>query len=217
MRSLLAVIASAVALGGCTQQLAGQLAAKDAGERFKKCMADGRATPEHQMLAERIWQFDTTDTASKLNDPNPLTPAERNALVQTHNRVVPCRQIIINHDNQYAAWEAPIFQSAFQRADQIFERLASGELPVGAANKLIIESNGQLQSDLSRAKANAVAADDAARQRAAELLIQSGALRPQPPVQLPPAQAPTMPTIQAPRMTTTNCTWLANTLNCTSM
>jgi hypothetical protein len=189
-----------------------QLAAKDAGDRFQKCKAENNATPEAQMLAGRLWQFDATDTASKLNDPSPLTPAERNALVQVHNRAVQCRAIIISYDNQYAAWEAPVSQNLFQRADQIFQKLASGELPVGTANKLIIENNGQFQSELSRANANAVAADAAARQRAAELLIQSGALRPQPPVQLPPS-----PTLQAPRMTTTNCNWLGNTLNCTSM
>jgi hypothetical protein len=109
--------------------------------------------------------------------------------------------------------ETPYWQALFQRNDQIIYKLASGELPVGAANKLAIESNGQFQSDVSRAHANAVAADEAARQRAAELLIQSGALR-QPQVQPQPQVFTPQP---PPRMTTTNCTWLGNTLNCTSM
>jgi hypothetical protein len=58
--------------------------------------------PEGQSIYKRIWRGDGTDTADKLSDPNPLTPAERNALVQVHNRAVQCRQFLDAYDSQYA-------------------------------------------------------------------------------------------------------------------
>jgi hypothetical protein len=211
VRSLLAVMAGAVMLCGCAQT-ARQLATT-ASDNFIKCNADNKATPEGKMLAARLWQFDGNDTAEKLNDPKPLTPTERNALVQVHDRAVKCRQIIIVYNDTYAAWEAPYFQAFFQRADQIFYKLAGGEMPVGVANKLIIESNGQFQADFSKGRAEAVRADEAQRQRAAELLLQANALR----AAQPQPQVTPMPQIQMPRMTTTNCFWAGNNLNCTSM
>jgi hypothetical protein len=69
------------------------------------------------------------------------------------------------------------------------------------ANKLIIESTGQFQVDVSKGHANAVQIEEAQRQRMAETLIQANA-------QIAASQ---------PRMTTTNCTWVANTMNCTGM
>jgi hypothetical protein len=136
-------------LTGCV--LVAQQAAKDAVANFTKCTADNMDTREGQMVTARMWRGDGTDTAAKLSDPKPLAPAERDALVQLHNRALQCRQIIISHDNRYAAWEAPIYQEFFERSDQIFYKLASGEIPVGLANKLSIESVGKLQVDLSKA------------------------------------------------------------------
>jgi hypothetical protein len=208
VRAFLAVIVIALVLSGCGQMIA-QQAMKDAQEKFAKCEADNRATPEGQIIMARLWRGDGSDTAAKLSDPNPLTPAERNALVQVHNRAVQCRQLLDAHDGQYAAWATPYAQAMHQRTDQIFYKLASGELPVGVANKLYIESNGQFQVDLAKGHADAVRADEAERQRLAEAMIQSGALT--------TATKPQLQTPQAPRMTTTNCTWLGNNLNCTSM
>jgi hypothetical protein len=94
VRVFLTVVASAVVVCGCGQTVS-RLVASAAGDNARKCFADNRATPEGQMLAKRIWQFDDTDTAEKLNDPRPLTPEERNALVQLHSRSTKCRQIII--------------------------------------------------------------------------------------------------------------------------
>jgi hypothetical protein len=189
-----------LALPGCAA-IIGQVTAVDAAKKAKACIADVHATPEYQMVAARLWQFDNTDTAAKLSDPNPLSPAERNALVQVHNRVVPCRQIIISHDNQFAAWETPYWEDYFQRSDEIFYKLASGELPVGIANKMAIESQGKFQSDVSRGHADAVQVAEVQQQQAAEAMMRAGA-------QVAASQ---------PRMKTTNCTWLGNTLNCTSM
>jgi hypothetical protein len=201
-------MAISIMLGSCAQMVA-QQAMKDAQEKSAKCVADNIATPEGQSIFKRIWRGDGTDTVDKLSDPNPLTPAERNALVQVHNRAAQCRQFLEAYDSQYAVWATPYAQAMRQRTDQIFYKLGSGELPVGVANKLYIESNGQFQTDLAQGHADAVRADEIQRQRVAEAMIQSGALRAatQPQVQMPPT----------PRMTTTNCTWLGNTLNCTSM
>ena len=99
MRSSLIVIAMAVALGGCA--IATQIATQQDIKKANECMADVKASPEWQLVHKRIWAFDGTDTADKLTDPKPLTPDERNALLQDHNRIVQCRQIIITHDNQY--------------------------------------------------------------------------------------------------------------------
>lgn len=183
-------------LVGCAQ-----IAAQQTAKNVDKCVADNKATPEGQVLSARLWANDSTDTAAKLSDPKPLTPDERNALVQFHNRALECRKLILAYDNRHAAWEAPYFQEYFQRSDEIFYRLASGEIPVGVANKLSIESTGKLQVDTSKGQAAAVRVDEAQRQRAAEALLQASA-------QIAASQ---------PRMTTTNCTWMGNMLNCTSM
>lgn len=184
------------ALGGCAQ-IAAQQAKKDA----TTCALEVKTSPEGQLVYARLWAFDDSDTAAKLRDPAPLTKDEQNALVQVHNKIVKCRQIVVSHDMRYAAWETQYWQEYFQRSDEIFYRLASGEIPVGVANKLSIESSGKFQLDASRGHADAVRVEEAQRQRAAEALMQAGA-------QVAASQ---------PKMTTTNCTWLGNTLNCTSM
>ena len=129
------------------------------------------------MLYTRVWAFDDSDTAAKLSDPATLTAEQRNALVQVHNRQVQCRQIIITHDNRFAAWETPYWEEYFQRTDAIFYKLASGEIPVGLANKLYIESRGKLQVDVSKGHADAVRLEEAQRQLAAEAMLQASRLR----------------------------------------
>lgn len=197
---IFAIVLALPALPGCAE-LAAQDAAKEAHANFAKCVADYRATPESQLIAARLWMGDGSDTAAKLIDPNPLTPAERTALVQQHDRALQCRQIITAHDNKYAPWRVAAFEDYFQRSDEIFDKLASGQLPVGLGNKLSIESNGKLQADLSGGHPDAVRGEEAQRQRAAEAML----------------QASTQIAAYLPKASTTNCTWLDNTLNCTSM
>jgi hypothetical protein len=177
------------------------MAAQQAKKDAVSCVQEARTSPDGQMVYARVWAFDDSDTAAKLRDGAPLTKEEQNALVQVHNKLVKCREIVVLHDMRYAAWETQYWQEAFQRSDAIFYRLASGELPVGIANKLAIESNGKFQIDASRGHADAVRVEEAQRQRAAEAMMQAGA-------QIAASQ---------PKMTTTNCTWLGNTLNCTSI
>jgi hypothetical protein len=104
---LVAVLAI-VALCGCGQMIA-QNAARAAVTNAATCTKEVKASPEGAVVYTRLWAFDDTDTASKLTDQTTLTADERNVLVVTHNRMQRCRQIIIAHDNQYAAWEVPYF------------------------------------------------------------------------------------------------------------
>jgi hypothetical protein len=198
-RVALLIAVAAIALAGCS--VIGAIDAKQASQKASECIQTVRNSPEGQIVFARIWLGDGTDTAAKLSDPLPLTKEQQEAFVQVHNKMMPCRQIIIQHDNSFAAWETPYWQELFQRGDQIFYKLASGELPVGVANKLIIESTGSFQVDVSRGHANAVRVEEAQRQRAAEAMLLASA-------QVAASQ---------PRVTTTNCSWVGNTLNCTSL
>jgi len=197
------------ALTGCSQ-LATQQAASEARARFAKCGAENRATPEGHVIAERLWMGDGTDSAAKLLDPYPLTPTERAALVQLHSRAVQCRQIIIAHADQTAAWQSPYLQEYVERSDQVFDKLASGELPVGLANKLSIESDRKLQDDLSSGhviadggRVEGVRIEQAKREQSADALLEQSN-------QIAASQP-------GPRMPTTYCSWLGNTLNCASL
>lgn len=179
------------------------MAAQTAIKNAKTCVQEAWATPEGQLLSQRLWRFNEADTASKLSDPKPLTKTEQDALVFVHNQLQPCKEIILTHDNTFAAWETPYWQELFQRNDEIFYKLAGGDISVGLANRLAIESNGKFQTDVSKGHAEAVAVDEAQRQRASEAMLQAGA-------QILAAQSQS-------RMTTTNCMWMGNMLNCTSM
>ena len=103
-------------------------------------------------------------------------------------------------DGRSATWELPYWLDYFKRGDAIFNKLASGELPVGLANKLTIESNGKFQADVSRRQPDAVPVDEVQQQQAAEALIQTSAQ-----ITAPQPQS---------RLTSMSCRWVANTLSC---
>jgi hypothetical protein len=199
-------LSSAMALGlalvACSLSGCAQMAAKQAMTDATACVKSVRSSSEGQVVYARLWAGDDSDTANKLSDAKPLLENERNALVQVHNKMRPCREIILAHDNRFAAWETPYWNELFERGDAIFYKLASGEMPVGMANKLSIESQGKFQTDVSKGHADAVRIEDAQRQRAAEIMLQSSA-------QILASQP-------RPQMTTTNCSWIGNNLNCTS-
>jgi hypothetical protein len=191
MRARLLVTLCLVAggLAGCALSATLQIA-KPAGS----CLQDVKSSQEGQIVYAKLWASDATDTEAKLSDPNPLTPTERDALAQVHNDIISCRQMIISDDS------LPYWLDYFKRSDAIFNKLASGELPVGLANKLTIESNGKFQADLSRRHPDAVPVDEAQQQQAAEALVQASAQ-----VTAPDPQS---------RLTAINCRWIANTLSC---
>jgi hypothetical protein len=182
-------------LAGCALSATLQ-SAKSGGS----CLQDVRSSQEGQMVYAKLWASDATDTSEKLSDPNPLTPTERDALTQVHNNIISCRQTIISDNSRSEAWKFPYWLDYFKRSDAIFNKLVSGELPIGLANKLTIESNGKFQADLSRRHPDAVPVDEAQQQQAAEALLQAGAQ------------------ITAPdslsRLSAIDCRWVANTLSC---
>jgi hypothetical protein len=144
---------------------------------------------------------DASDTISKLLDPNPLTPLERDALVQLHGRALQCRQIIVSHGDQDVAWRSPYFQEYIQRSDEIFYKLAAGTLPVGQANKLSIASDRTLQTDLPSGHLG-IRPDEAKREQAIDAMLE---------------QSNQIAALPQPRMTATNCAWSGNSVNCTSL
>jgi hypothetical protein len=83
-----------------------------------------------------------------LTDPKPLTKPERDALVAVHKDLEPCRQSAVNHSN---AQELPVIEELFQRQAAIFDKLASGEVAVGVANRLTLESAANFRADDARA------------------------------------------------------------------
>jgi len=161
------------------------------------------------MIAGRLWMGDGTDTAAKLLDPYPLTPAERAALVQVHAKAVQCRDIIMARVDKNDVGQSAYLQDYVQRSDEIFNKLATGEIPVGMANKLSIESDRKLETALPSGRLNddghaaGVRAEDAKREQATEALLEQSR-------QIAAAQP-------EPRMPTTYCNWLGNTLNCASL
>ena len=194
MRPRLLVTLCLVA-GGCTLTATQQTA-----KTGSSCLQDVKSSQEGQIVYARLWASDATDTADKLSDPNALTPTERDALAQVHNDIISCRQTLISDNSRSEAWKLPYWLDYFKRSDAIFNKLASGELPVGLANKLTIESNGRFQADVSRRQADAVPVDEAQQQQAAEALMQASAQSASPEVQS--------------RLTSMNCGWVANTLSC---
>jgi hypothetical protein len=197
MRASLFVTLCLVARGltGCTL-----VATQQAAKQATNCLQDVRSSPEGQIVYAKLWASDATDTAAKLSDSNPLTPSERDALVQVHDNMISCRQMIISDDSRSTAWELPYWLAYFQRSDAIFNKLASGEVPVGLANRLTIESNGKFQADVSRRHPDAISVDEAQQQQSAEALMQASA-------QITASQPQS-------RLTATSCRWVANTLSC---
>lgn len=187
-----------VLLSGCA--IANQYASQQAVSLAAACSSQVKSSPEFTVSHTRLWNFNDSDSASKLSDPKPLTKAEQDAFVQAHNKMMECRKLILDHDNKYVAWKVPYEQEYFQRSDTLFYKLASGEIPVGLANRLIIENRGKYQVDLARAHAEAVSIEEARRQQAADALIQAGTQM--------MAAGPNS------HVSTTNCSWVGNNLNC---
>jgi hypothetical protein len=180
---------------------ANQISSTDAAAVYAKCVADVRATPESQLVSARLWIGDGADGVAKLSDAKPLTPPEREALAQVHDRSAQCRQIV-SQDKRYAAWQSPPWREYLQRSDAIFYKLSKGEITVGLANKLAIESRGKFQAEGLKERADAVRPEEVQQQRAAEAMLQANTQ---------------MAASQPQHVTTTNCAWFGNSLNCNAV
>jgi hypothetical protein len=132
-------ISCALAIGASLIAGCAQIATNQALADATSCLREARTSPDGQVVYGRLWVNDETDTADKLTDDKPLPRNERDALVRILNKLHTCRNIIVAHDNRFAAWETPYWQEYFQRSDAIVYKLASAEISVGVANKLMIE------------------------------------------------------------------------------
>lgn len=198
------VVLAVFVLAGCAQ-ISDKIASSDAATVYAKCMADVRATAESQLISARLWLGDGTDGVSKLTDAKPFSAVERDALTQVHDRTAQCRQIV-SGDKRYAAWDTPPWKEYFQRGDAIYSKLSSGEITVGMGNRLTIESRGRFQAEALRAHPDAVRPEEVQQQKTAEAMLQAQS-------QIVAAQ----PRQARQRVTTTNCAWFGNALNCTTV
>jgi hypothetical protein len=195
-RLFVAVCLVAGGLAACALTATQQIA-----KSASSCLQNVKSSQEGQIVYAKLWASDATDTPAKLSDSNPLTPTERDTLIQVHNKIILCRQMNISDDSRSAAWELPYWLDYFKRSDAIFDKLASGEVSVGLANKLTIESDGRFQADVLRSHPDAISRDEAQQQQAAEALLQTSAQT----TALEPDS----------RLAAIDCRWVANALSCT--
>jgi hypothetical protein len=90
-----------------------------------------------------------------------------------------------------------------QRRDAIFYKLSTGEIPVGMANKLAIESRGKFQAEVLKGGADAIRPQEVQQQRAAEAMLRTNT-----------QMAASQPRQGRQRVTTANCAWFGNSVNC---
>jgi hypothetical protein len=154
-----------LALAGC--QTVAESQTQAAREALATCKKLTFETPEGTLLKRRLWVGDGTDSASKLTDPLPLTQSERDALARYAASVVPCRQIVAEHDDTYAVRAMPASQAFWTRTDEIRTKLEAGEIAVGAANRLQMQAWEDFRIAQAQAKSTVATESDARRQAAA--------------------------------------------------
>ena len=103
-----------------------------------------------------------------------MAQAERDALARYTASVLPCRQIVAEHDGTDAVGAMPASQTFWARTDEIRTKLEAGEIAVGAANRLQMQAWEDFR--IAQAQAKSAVADeiDARRQAAATALLQNG-------------------------------------------
>jgi len=166
------IAALGLALAGC--QSVADSWTQEAREDFAACKNLTFETADGALLKRWLWVGDGTDSASKLTDPLPLTQAERDALARYTASVLPCRQIVAEHDGTDAVGAMPASQTFWARTDEIRTNLEAGEIAVGAANRLQMQAWEDFR--IAQAQAKPAVADeiDARRQAAATALLQNG-------------------------------------------
>ena len=161
-----------LALAGC--QTVAETQTQEARDDFAACKKLTFETADGTLLKRRLWVGDGTDSASKLTDPLPLTQTERDALARFTASVLPCRQIVAEHDGTDSVGAMPAAQTFWARTDEIRTKLEAGEIAVGAANRLQMQAWEDFR--IAQAQAKSAVADeiDARRQAAATALLQNG-------------------------------------------
>jgi hypothetical protein len=196
-------------------------AEKGAMKEAAACARDVATSSVAAAVYKRLWLGDGNDTPEKLRDQAPLTPEERSALTQLHAKMLQCRQIVPSGGSASDARETQYRDEFFQRSAAVYYKLESGDLPVGVANRLFIESNGKFQADMLRDHLRAVPPDAIEQQREAERMIQESdraavADQNQQAQRRRQSQNQSKQSQLEQRVTPTNCRWTGNTLDCTT-
>jgi len=209
---------AALAMPSCSS-----LTQDDAMKKATTCARDAATSEEAAVIYQRLWRGDGRDTIDKLRDTTTLLPEQKSALVQFHNDLQQCRQMMAAATSQSNTRQTVYREEFFTRGDAIYYKLVNDQIPVGLANKLTIQSNAKLQSEIMRDDPRALRPEEIQQQRNAESMLaaaeQMAMAQPPPP---PPAKRkgkqkpPTPEELEQQRLATTTCTWLGNTLDCTT-
>jgi hypothetical protein len=196
-----------LALAACGDR-AGQRALKDANS----CANDVATSPQAVTIYRRVWLGDGTDTPDKLRDPAPLTTDERTALAQYHAQMLQCRQGVPAAGSASDPRDMQYRDAVFQRSLAVYSKLETGELNVGAANRLLIESNGKFQADMARDHLRPLPPAAIEAQKNAEKMVAAAGQAQA--AQQPPARS-SKPRQAEQRSATPACAWAGDALNCT--
>ena len=172
LKQLIIIGVLGLALAGC--QSVAQSQTQEAREDFAACKNLTFETADGTLLKRRLWVGDGSDSALKLTDPLPLTQAERDALGRYTASVLPCRQIVAEHDGTDAAGAMPPSQTFWARTDEIRTKLQAGEIPVGAANRLQMQAWEDFRIAQTQAKSTVANENDPRRQAAATAPLYNG-------------------------------------------
>lgn len=221
MATLTMAALAALAMPSCGS-FTGSFGQDDAMKRATSCARDAATSEEAAAIYQRLWRGDGRDTIEKLRDTTPLTPEQKTALVQFHNEMQQCRQMMAASTSRSNTRETVYREEFFTRGDAIYYKLVNDQISVGLANKLTIQSNAKLQSEILRDNPGALRPEEIQQQRNAEAMLaasdQMAMAQPPPP---PPDKRKGKPKPLTPeeleqqRLSTTTCTWLGNTLDCT--
>jgi hypothetical protein len=198
---------AALALAACGGDRANQRALKDANS----CANDVATSSQAVTIYRRVWLGDGTDTPDKLRDPAPLTTDERTALAQYHAQILQCRQGVPAAGSSADPREMQYRDAVFQRSLAVYSKLETGELNVGAANRLLIESNGKFQADVARDHLRPLPAPAIEAQKNAEKMV---AVADQAQAAQQPSARSSKQRQAEQRSATPGCTWAGDSLNC---
>jgi hypothetical protein len=165
LKQLIIIGVLGLALAGCQTVAEGQT--QGAREDVGACKNLSFETADGMLLKRRLWVGDGTDSASKLTDPLPLTQSERDALARYTASVLPCRQIVAEHDGTDSVGAMPAAQTFWARTDEIRTKLEAGEIAVGAANRLQMQAWDAFRIAQGQAKSTVANENDPRQQAAA--------------------------------------------------
>jgi hypothetical protein len=208
------------ALAACSEVQQNE-ALKDAGH----CARDVLGSHEATVVYSRLWLGDGTDTPDKLRDTAPLTPEEQDALSRVRYSMRECKQklVIRSMDQPASMPDMQARDASIQRTDAILEKVATGEISIGMANRLFVQSNGIFLAEVTKANPKLVSRQQRHLQEQAEVMLAENEkvmaeeqarrrAEEEAEAKLRKNKGKTRQAEQTPA--DTNCAWSGNTLNC---